>query len=149
MFTRTLTLTIAVILATLAFSLWGFVWYATVFDDVWQSLIARSEQELIDMAIARGHWNDVLVLAVSFGQALGVLLALQLSRARSFLQYMCVAAGLASLIVLPALGNATIFAGTPALLLLLDYGHFLCGYAGMALVFFILVRQHIGNGPRA
>jgi len=34
---------LAIILATIAFSLWGFVWYATVFDDVWQGLIGRSE----------------------------------------------------------------------------------------------------------
>ena len=41
---------LAIVLATLAFSLWGYIWYATVFDDVWQSLIGRSEAELITMA---------------------------------------------------------------------------------------------------
>ena len=45
---------LAIILATLAFTLWGYIWYATVFDDVWQSLISRSETELIEMAVARG-----------------------------------------------------------------------------------------------
>jgi len=131
---------LAIILATLAFSLWGFIWYATVFDDVWQSLIFRSEQSLIDMAIARGHWNDVFVIFISLVQALGIWAALKFTRARKFWHYMAVSFGLSSLIVLPALGNATLFAGTPVKLLILDYGHFACGYAGMALVMFLIAR---------
>ena len=45
---------------------------------------------------------------------------------------------LSTLVVLPSIGNATLFVGTPVGLLLLDYGHFLFGYAGIALVFFII-----------
>jgi len=45
---------------------------------------------------------------------------------------------LSTLVVLPSIGNTTLFVGTPLELLVLDYGHFLFGYAGMALVFFII-----------
>ena len=41
---------LAIALATIAFTLWGFVWYATVFDDLWQSLITQGEDELIRLA---------------------------------------------------------------------------------------------------
>jgi len=118
MFRQISRLGLALILATLAFSLWGYIWYATLFDDVWQNLISRSEQELIDMATARGHWNDVYVLLVSFVQALGIMIGLSLARARTVFGYIGIGIGLATFIALPALGNATIFAGTPFMLLL-------------------------------
>lgn len=129
---------LAIILATIAFSLWGYIWYATVFDDIWQSLIARSETELIDMAVTRGHWQSFFVIFISLVQALGLYAVLRLTRAKTFLHHIGVSVLLSTLIVLPALGNATLFAGTPTQLLLLDYGHFLCGYAGMAFVIFLI-----------
>ena len=129
---------LALILATIAFSLWGYIWYATVFDDVWQSLIGRSETELIELAVARGGIQDVLVIVISFVQAVGIFFALKFMRAKTFWHYMGVSLLLSTLIVLPAIGNTTLFVGTPLNLLLLDYGHFLFGYAGIALVFFII-----------
>ena len=129
---------LAICLATIAFTLWGYIWYATVFDDVWQSLIGRSEGELIDMAVARGQWQNFFTVFISLVQALGIYIALRLTRAQTFLHHIGVSILLSTLIVLPALGNATLFAGTPVQLLILDYGHFLCGYAGMAFVIFLV-----------
>ena len=129
---------LAIILATLAFTLWGYIWYATVFDDVWQSLISRSETELIDMAVARGRIQDVFTVLISLVQVLGIYAALKWVKARTFIHYIGVSLLLSTLLVMPALGNATLFAGTPLGLLVLDYGHFVFGYAGIALVFFLL-----------
>ena len=129
---------VAIILAAIAFSLWGYIWYATIFDDVWQSLIGRSEQDLIALAAVRGQWQNFFVIFISLVQAAGLFAVLRLTRAKTFLQYIGVSVLLSTLIVLPALGNATLFAGTPTRLLLLDYGHFLCGYAGMAFVIFLI-----------
>ena len=129
---------LALILATIAFSIWGYVWYATVFDDVWQSLIGRSETALIEMAEQRGGIQDVFVVLISLVQAAGIFFALKFMRAKTFWHYMGVSVLLSTLLVLPSLGNTTLFVGTPLNLLLLDYGHFLLGYAGMALVFFII-----------
>ena len=129
---------IAIILATLAFSLWGYIWYATVFDDIWQALIGKSETELLNLAIARGHTQSVFVIVISFVQALAIFAVLRWVKAKTFMQYMGVSLLLSTLVVLPSIGNATLFVGTPVGLLLLDYGHFLFGYAGIALVFFII-----------
>ena len=129
---------IAIVLATLAFSLWGYIWYATVFDDVWQALIGKSETELLNLAIARGHTQSVFVIVISFVQALAIFAVLRWVKAKTFMQYMGVSLLLSTLVVLPSIGNATLFVGTPVGLLLLDYGHFLFGYAGIALVFFII-----------
>ena len=129
---------LAIILATLAFTLWGYIWYATVFDDVWQSLISRSETELIDMAVARGRIQDVFTVLISLVQVLGIYAALKWVKARTFIHYIGLSLLLSTLVVMPALGNATLFAGTPVGLLVLDYGHFVFGYAGIALVFFLL-----------
>ena len=129
---------VAIILAAIAFSLWGYIWYATVFDDVWQSLIGNSEQDLIALAAARGQWQNFFVIFISLVQAAGLFAVLRLTRSKTFLQYIGVSVLLSTLIVLPALGNATLFAGTPTRLLLLDYGHFLCGYVGMAFVIFLI-----------
>jgi len=129
---------LAIILATLAFTLWGYIWYATVFDDVWQSLISRSETELIEMAVARGRIQDVFTVLISLVQVLGIYAALKWVKARTFIHYIGLSLLLSTLLVMPALGNATLFAGTPLGLLVLDYGHFVFGYAGIALVFFLL-----------
>ena len=129
---------LAIILATLAFTLWGYIWYATVFDDAWQSLISRSETELIEMAVARGRIQDVFTVLISLVQVLGIYAALKWVKARTFIHYIGLSLLLSTLVVMPALGNATLFAGTPLGLLVLDYGHFVFGYAGIALVFFLL-----------
>jgi hypothetical protein len=53
--------------------------------------------------------------------------------------------GLSTLVVLPSIGNTTLFVGTPLGLLMLDYGYFLFGYAGIALVFFIISPSNPKN----
>jgi len=146
---------LAIILATTAFSLWGYIWYATVFDDVWQSLIGRSETDLINLAVARGPIQDFWVMFISLVQVVAILIALKWVKARTFTQYMGVSILLSTLVVLPSIGNTTLFVGTPIGLLLLDYGHFLFGYAGIALVLFITVprqpflqKKGSGNIPK-
>jgi len=131
---------LAIILATLAFTLWGYIWYATVFDDIWQSLIGRSEAELIDMAAARGGLQRFFTYLISLVQVIGIFIFARWIKARTFVQYISLSLLLSSLIVLPSLGNATLFAGTPTKLLALDYGHFMLGYAGIAFVFFLIRR---------
>jgi hypothetical protein len=129
--------------ATVCFTAWGYIWYASVFDDVWQGLIARTEDELIALAQARGFMQSVLSYLISGIQAAGLFLILRMTRAASFLAYHAVAAILSVLIALPVLGNAVLFAGTPTWLWVLDFLHFIFGYAGMATIFFI--SQHFAQ----
>jgi len=131
---------LAIILATLAFTLWGYVWYATVFDDAWQSLIGRSETELIDMAAARGGLQTLFTYVISLVQVLGLFVLSKWVKAKTFIQYIGIGLLVSTLIVLPSLGNATLFVGTSTKLLALDYGHFMLGYAGITFVFFLICR---------
>ena len=55
---------LAICLATIAFSLWGYFWYATLLDDVWQDLINTSEADLIAMANRRGSIQHVLTILI-------------------------------------------------------------------------------------
>ena len=141
---------LAICLATLAFTLWGYFWYATLLDDVWQNLINTTEADLIAMANRRGSVQHVLTILISLIQVLGVLTALRWSKATSFVGHIAVSLILSVYIVLPALGNATLFAGTPLKLLMLDFVHFCLGYAGIAFVFFLISpKTHEKNQEKA
>jgi len=100
---------LAIILASIAFSLWGYIWYATVFDDVWQSLIGRSEQDLINLSRARGPIQNFFVMFISLLQALAIYGVLKWVKASSFWHYMGVSLLLSTLVVLPSIGNTTLF----------------------------------------
>lgn len=132
---------LAICLATIAFSLWGYFWYATLLDDVWQDLINTSEADLIAMANRRGSIQHVLTILISLMQVIGVFIALRWSKAATFIGHISVSLVLSVFIVLPALGNATLFAGTPLELLILDFIHFCLGYAGIAFVFFLILPK--------
>ena len=136
---------LAIFLATIAFTLWGYVWYATIFDDVWQELIQTSEAELIELAVSRGTLQDIFTYLINLAQVLGIFIMLRWSRASTFLSHIKVSLVLSVLIVLPALGNATLFAGTPTFLLLLDFGHFFLGYSGIAFTVFLISRKRDEN----
>jgi len=129
---------LAIFLATIAFTLWGYVWYATIFDDIWQELIKTSESDLIELAASRGVLQNIFTYLISLIQVIGIFIVLRWRKASTFLNYILVSLVLSVLIVLPSLGNATLFAGTPTLLLLLDFGHFFIGYAGIAFTFFLI-----------
>ncbi len=134
---KPLLLGLALALATIAFSQWGYFWYAMVFDDVWQSLIGHSELELIQLAERRGWVQTFNTYFISFVQASGLLALLFWSRVKSFFGYQAIAAICSLFIVVPALGNAVLFAGQSTSLWILDSFHFCLGYAGMALIFWI------------
>ena len=123
--------------ATFAFTQWGYIWYATVFDDVWQSLIGRTEQDLVALAVSRGPIQSFFTYFISFVQAVGLFVLINIARAKTFWDYQFIAAVVALMIAVPVLGNAVLFAGTSIALWGLDIAHFILGYAGIALVFFI------------
>jgi len=102
---------LAAVIAGFAFTQWGFIWYATVFDDLWQSFIGKSEQELITLAETRGWIQRVYTYLISFVQALGLIMIAVMARAKSFWTYQIIALTLSIFIVMPSLGNAVLFAG--------------------------------------
>jgi hypothetical protein len=131
---------LALILATIAFTKWGYFWYAVLLDDVWQDLIGRTEVELIALAEARGFLQSFNSLFISFVQACGLLALIRMTKATGLFHYLAVALICGALLVIPALGNAVLFAGQSSPLWGLDSVHFLCGYLGMALVFWLVLE---------
>ena len=134
---------LAISLATIAFTLWGYIWYATIFDDVWQSLIERTEEDLILMAEARGGAQTLFTYIISAFQAFGLFLLFHIGRAKSFWDYQIIAGVVSIMIAMPVLGNAVLFEGSSSALWALDFVHFILGYAGIATVFFII--QNFGT----
>ncbi len=137
---KPLTSLLALLLASFAFTKWGYIWYATAFDDLWQSLIGQTEDELIKLAESRGKLQTFFTYFISFVQAAGLMIMLKLTRVRSFIDYQFVAAVISVLIVSSALGNAVLFTGQSTQLWYLDILHFILGYAGMALTFWLIYQ---------
>lgn len=131
---------LAVFLGTLAFTQWGYFWYAMLLDDVWQALIDHTEEELIHLAEQRGWLQSFNTYFISLVQACGLMILLALSRARSFFDYQVIGLVCSLLIATPVLGNAVLFAGQPSALWVLDFVHFILGYAGLALTFWICIE---------
>lgn len=135
---------LAVILSTFAFTQWGYIWYAVVLDDTWQSLIQRTEDELILLAASRGIIQTVFTYLISAVQVIGLLLLLKVARAKTFWEYQLIAVILGFLFAVPILGNAVLFAGASKGLWALDGLHFVFGYVGISIVLYGI--QHIGTG---
>jgi hypothetical protein len=142
---RPLRVGLALALATVAFTQWGFFWYAMLLDDIWQTLIGRTEEELIDLAAQRGFLQTFNSWFISLVQACGLLGLIQMAKAKSLLHYLFIALICGVLIVMPALGNAVLFAGQSSQLWGLDSLHFLCGYLGMALIFWLCLERARGH----
>jgi len=107
---------LAITLATIAFTLWSYIWYATVFDDIWQGLIERT----------------FFTCVISAVQVFGLYLLFRFTRAKTFWDYQIIAAIISVMIALPVLGNAVLFEGASEALWGLDFTHFVLGYAGIA-----------------
>jgi hypothetical protein len=133
---------LAVALSTFAFTQWGYVWYAVIFDDTWQSLIGRTEGELILMASARGVMQTVFTYLISAVQVIGLLILITMARAKSFWEYQFVAVIVGVLFAVPILGNVVLFGGASKGLWALDVIHFICGYVGIAIVLYVV--KYIG-----
>ena len=131
---------LAIVFATIAFTIWGFIWYATIFDDLWQSLITRSEDELVLLAEQRGFIQTIGKYAISLIQVVGIYTLIRLTRAQRLLEYLSIALICSLFIAIPALGNAVLFADQSDQLWWLDSGHFMLGYCGIALTFWIFLE---------
>ncbi len=134
---------LAITLATIAFTQWGYIWYATILDDVWQQLIERTEEELIVMAEARGYIQTVFTYLISAVQVFGLFLLLRIARAKTFWEHQIIAGIISVMIAMPVLGNAVLFEGSSKGLWVLDFTHFILGYAGIATVVYIV--QNFGK----
>jgi len=132
------------LLACWAFTFWGFIWYATVFDDLWQYLIGQTEEDLILLAQSRGVSQTILTYIISLIQVVGLYILQTASRSKTFMEYQARGLLVSLFIIGPALGNEVLFAGSSEKLWLFDWLHFIFGYAGISLVFW-LWQKYLGG----
>ena len=133
------------VLATWAFTFWGYVWYATIFDDLWQSLIGQTEGELILLAEKRGLSQSILTYAISFVQALGLYILQTASASKTFIDFQIRAFVVSLFIASPVLGNEVLFTGSSEKLWIFDSLHFIFGYAGISVIFWIWRKYFIST----
>jgi len=126
---------LAVILATLAFYVVGFIWYGFIFSEAWLSAAGMTAAESEAMASAQGPMMFVWGLLVTLGQAIGVLMVLHLAGAKRLPACLKTVFWLVVTIVAPLLAYASLYQGYPLNGYLIDVAHILVGYLLMAAIY--------------
>jgi len=78
-----------------------------------------------------------MTYVISLIQVLGLYFVQRLTKAKTFIDYQTRGLIVSLFFVVPALGNAVLFAGSSEKLWVLDSLHFILGYAGIMLVFWL------------
>lgn len=127
---------IAVIVATIAFFMFGWLWYGMLFEDAWLAAEGITQE----IAAARmadtgmGQWL-FFALLITFGQAVGLLMVLHLAGAKRIPASLKYAFWLTVTIVGPVLAYQSVYSGYPLSGFLIDFGHLLIGYLIMAVIY--------------
>lgn len=127
---------IAVILATFVFFAIGFVWYGFLFEAQWLAAegITQAEAEARMADTGMGQWL-FFALLITFAQAIGVLMVLHLAGAKRLAASLKTAFWLVITVVAPVLAYACVYSGYSLSGYMIDFGHMLLGYLGMATVY--------------
>ena len=127
---------IAVLLATITFFMFGWIWYGLLFEDVWLAA------EGITQEVASQHLEEigmvtwlVSALLLTLGQAVGVLMVIHHVGAKKLPACLKAAFWLAVTIPLPLLANGSVYDGYPLSGFLIDASHILIGYLLMAEIY--------------
>lgn len=127
---------LAVVLATIAFFILGWIWYGPLFGDAWMAAEGVTEEvaraRLEEMGIVT--WLSSALL-LTLGQAVGVLMVIHLAGAKHIPACLSAAFWLAVTIALPIIGYASVYGGYPFNGFLIDAGHLLLGYLLMATIY--------------
>ena len=126
---------LAVILATIAFYMIGFVWYGFLFQDVWLAASGMTLAETEALAAAQGPMMFVWGLLITLAQALGLLWVINLAGAKRLVKCLEIAFWLFLMIGAPLLAYTCIYDGYSLAGILMDYGHILIGWCVMALIY--------------
>lgn len=127
---------IAVIVATVAFFMFGWLWYGMLFEEAWLAAEGIT-QEIAAARMAEtgmGQWL-FFALLITFGQAVGLLMVLHLAGAKRMPASLKYAFWLAVTIVGPVLAYQSVYSGYPLSGFLIDIGHLLIGYLIMATIY--------------
>ncbi|WJY17582.1 DUF1761 domain-containing protein [Alteriqipengyuania flavescens] len=114
-----------IVLATLAFFIFGALWYGPLFSKVWQREAGLSEE-----AIRGGNMAMIFGLAFLFEMLVVTTLAHTVARTgASDRATMMMAVGFGATIMVPAIGINYLFQRRSAKLFAIDAGHFIIGMA--------------------
>ena len=127
---------LAVILATLAFFAFGAVWYTVLFSEAWMAASdmtpEASEAMMAEMGVAM--WL-IYALLITLGQAIGLLMVLNLAGVKRLSASLQTAFWLVITIIAPVVAYACVYNGYPLSGYLIDFGHMLIGYLIMAAIY--------------
>jgi len=127
---------LAVIAATLAFFIFGALWYGFLFEEAWLAAEGITA-EIADARMAETGMAQWLFFAllITLGQAIGLLMVLQIAGAKRLPACLKYAFWLVVTIVGPVLAYASVYSGYPLSGILIDFGHMLIGYLIMAAIY--------------
>ena len=125
----------AVLLATLAFYMVGFVWYGFLFQDLWLAASGMTEEQTMVIAENKGAMMFVWGLLLTLAQALGLLWVLNLAGAKRLAASLKIAFWLFVMIAAPLLAYTCLYGTYPLEGILMDYGHILLGWLAMGAIY--------------
>ena len=125
----------AVLLATLAFYMVGFVWYGFLFQDLWLAASGMTEEQTMVIAENKGAMMFVWGLLLTLAQALGLLWVLNLAGAKRLAASLKITFWLFVMIAAPLLAYTCLYGTYPLEGILMDYGHILLGWLAMGAIY--------------
>ena len=125
----------AVLLATIAFYMVGFVWYGFLFQDLWLAASGMTEEQTMVIAENKGAMMFVWGLLRTLAQALGLLWVLNLAGAKRLAASLKIAFWLFVMIAAPLLAYTCLYGTYPLEGILMDYGHILLGWLAMGAIY--------------
>ena len=125
----------AVLLATIAFYMVGFVWYGFLFQDLWLAASGMTEEQTMAIAENKGAMMFVWGLLLTLAQALGLLWVLNLAGAKRLAASLKTAFWLFVMIAAPLLAYTCLYGTYPLEGILMDYGHILLGWLAMGAIY--------------
>ena len=125
----------AVLLATIAFYMVGFVWYGFLFQDLWLAASGMTEEQTMVIAENKGAMMFVWGLLLTLAQALGLLWVLNLAGAKRLAASLKITFWLFVMIAAPLLAYTCLYGTYPLEGILMDYGHILLGWLAMGAIY--------------
>lgn len=127
---------LAILLATLAFFMTGWIWYGPLLSEAWMAAEGITQEianaRLEEMGLVK--WL-LAALSVTLGQAIGVLMVIHPAGAKRLPACLKVTFWLLMTIAIPLMAYACIYGGYPLSGFLIDAGHLTVGYLAMAAIY--------------
>lgn len=126
---------LAVLLATIAFYMVGFICYGFLFEAQWIEASGMTKAEIDASMADKGAMMFVWGLLITLAQAIGVLYVINLAGAKRLPACLKAVFWLFVTIAAPLLAYACLYGDYTLTGILIDYGHIFIGYMVMAAIY--------------